>query len=99
TVEYMDSKVTISDYQKKEQEVTELYRSVVKKEGEKGFNWKRPRDGSPSYHWDMIRTLQHAIYHMGMISNLRHMVGAPKLENVQTSWEEMVDSVFEIAIK
>jgi len=46
----------------------------------------------PSFHWIMVRTIQHSVYHSSGISVLRPIVGLPR--GNYTEWESMVDSVF-----
>ena len=92
---YLKRDITLEEFRIRQKEsFDECRRLVLAEKSEKGFYYKNANDGEPSYLWSIIRVVQHAIYHTGMISLLRQQVSAPPLENDQNTWGPMVDSVF-----
>jgi len=97
--QYLGRDTSLDGFLLKQDKHAVKFRERVKKEASKeGWQWKTPNDGTPSYHWSMVRCLQHTIYHTGMISLLRQQVNAPKLEGANQTWAGMVDSIFESVI-
>ncbi len=96
---YFARDTKLDEFLQKQEEVSLIFRERIKEEDKSvGFLWIHPETGTPSYHWSMVRCLQHAVYHTGMISLLRQLVGAPKLDDGKNTWPKMVDSIFEAAV-
>lgn len=92
--EYLAKDTSLESFLLKQDKVAVMFREKVKLSGP-DIIWKNGTDKEYSLHWIFVRTMQHAIYHCGMISAHRHLVGAPRLENMGKSWGPMVDSLFE----
>lgn len=95
---YLGRETSLASFKLRQDKVAHIFRERLTKEGEAGLVWIKPSEGKPSYHWDMVRCLQHAIYHTGMISLTRQIIGAPKLDKTHDTWPDMVDSIFEACI-
>ena len=90
--EFFPITITQEEFQAKEKKIGTILRGKVKEEGKDEFVWKK-KENNYSYSWAIGRAIQHCIYHTGMISLLRHLVSAERLQSANKSWTKMVDTI------
>ncbi len=86
---YLAKETTLDEFRERQEDIATEFRQKLLESDDKWL------DG-PEYtmRFVFVRNIQHNIYHCGMISALRHIVKATRLQSMLDSWVDMVDTVY-----